>query len=150
MIEGGNPWWVVLIAALPSAGSGIWVFWRWWAERGDKKEDTALSRQERATQMTDARMSDIARRDAERITGLELRISILEGTRGRTEFERDRGWDLARWWNAECFRTWHLWTNASQMADNAMRQAGLMPPVWPVSNLPQFEAPYPPAPAREG
>ena len=43
---GASPWWVVAAAAIPSAASGLWVFWRYLVERGDRRTTDTLTREQ--------------------------------------------------------------------------------------------------------
>jgi hypothetical protein len=148
----GNPWWLVLIASVPSAGGGVWVFWRWWLERSDKRDekrvDAALTREERLMKEMDARASVLSKENADlldrvkaELGRLQTRCADLEKQRDALEADRDRGWDLARWWNKRAHEMRHACANAQTVAQNLLIASGKEPATWPDMSLPNFEDP---------
>lgn len=152
--QAGSPWWVVLAAAVPSAASGLWVFWRWWVERGDKRHETTLSREERLMRDLDLQRQGAAKDAAEifartkaELDRLYARVLEIERERDRLEADRDRGWNLARRWCDIAYDLAGKVRSAQSVADGLWRDAPrgsrLEPPKWKPFLLPEFEAALP-------
>ena len=56
-----------------------------------------------------------------------------EDAHNATKRDRDRGWDLARWWKGAAWRMKHHAGNARQAADDLARLKGIEPPPWKAS-----------------
>ena len=145
MGEFGNPWLVLLGGAVPSIAGGLFVVWRLWLERGTKRLDVQITREERITRDTDARVLQAAKIDADVIARGIAEVASLVLRMRTVEQDRNRGWDLARWWYDRAHGNWRAWDRRAMMADTAMRAAGLPLVEWPSLDLPNFEAPFPPA-----
>ena len=153
MMPDSNPWWVVIAAAVPSGASGVWVVWQWWAGRSDKKTEVTLTREERLMRDMDARVQTAAKIDADliaqgrtEITRLIMRCEAFERQRDALEADRDRGWDLARWWNRRAHELRHAGVNAQQVAQRLAVSSCPMPggqplPPWPDMTIPGLEEP---------
>ena len=58
--------------------------------------------------------------------------------------DRDRGWDLARWWNRRCQDMRNVAANNHMLATDMALVAKQLPPPTPDLTLPAFEAAVPP------
>lgn len=118
---------------------------RWMKSRADAR---GLSRQE-----------DRDETDDDRVMRAELRADLEheravrraeEAAHAETKRDRDRGWDLARWWKGAAWSMRHRAANARQAADDLARSKGIDPPGWSGSlDLPaDLETPIPRHPAE--
>lgn len=92
-----SPSWVVSLAALPSIASGVWVYWRWWIERTDKKTDGAITREQNWAKELEAQRAALSREQADLFDRLRSEVARVQARLTDVEQDRDRGWDLARW-----------------------------------------------------
>lgn len=143
---GISPWWVMVGGAIPSIAGGLFVVWKLWYERGTEKVKGELTREERLMQDMDSRINLAAKIDAEVIARGVNEIASLIIKNKILEEDRNRGWNLARFWFAYLYDVWHTWSNKAIQADIMMRNAGLQPPMeWPDrAKIPLFEEPFPP------
>ncbi|TPG53289.1 hypothetical protein EAH89_17380 [Roseomonas nepalensis] len=110
-------------------------------EDRDEVEDDRKWRAEMRTDMEALRTE----RDRERT----MRYAE-ERSHADTKRDRDRGWDLARWWKGAAWGMRHRAANARQAADDLARSKGIEPPPWSGSlDLPtDLEEPIPRHPAE--
>ena len=144
--DAGSPWWLVLVAGIPSFASGVWVFWRWWVERGDSRSAVALTREHGLLRELETQRAALSKEQAElfdRIRGelTRCQVRLLE-----VEHDRDRGWDLARWWNRRAHELRHAGMSAQTAAQNitVMQGRGAIgrpATPWPDMSLPGLEDP---------
>lgn len=119
LIAALDPRLAILAAAVPSLASGSWIFWQWWAKRSDEKETRELTREERRAQELDKLQATLSAETSSRVTELRQDLRDLRAELTETRRDRDRGWDLARWWHGAAhdllrqFR--HLRHNATNM-----------------------------------
>ncbi len=132
----GNPWWVVTAAALPSAASGIWVFWRWWIERDDRLKEGAHSREQVLLRDLESQRAALSREQAELFDRLRTELARTQARLADVEGDRDRGWDLARWWNQRAHELRHAGLNAQQMVAGFCAREDVDVPTWPNMILP--------------
>jgi hypothetical protein len=135
------PWYVVLIAAIPSAGSGLWVAWRWWIERTDKHTEGVLTREERLTAELDKQRAALSAEHAALFDRLKAELVRVCARLEEVEKDRDRGWDLARWWNRRAHELRHAGLNAQTMVAGLVSRDGLPMPNWPDMSVPGLEDP---------
>jgi hypothetical protein len=136
-----SPWWVVSAAALPSAASGVWAFWRWWLERGDKKNETLLTREQTALRDLENQRIALAREQADLFERLRTELSRTQTRLAELEQDRDRAWDLARWWNQRAHELRHAGLNAQTMVAGFCAREGVDAPDWPDMEVPGLEDP---------
>ena len=142
MSDGTNSaWWVVLAAALPSGVSGLWVFWRWWVERGDKREEGALSREQGLMRELELQRAALSREHAELFDRVRAELERAQARSAELESARDRGWDLARWWNRRAHELRHAGLNAQTMVAVLCSRDELDEPTWPDMDVPGLEDP---------
>ena len=139
---GIGPWWIALAGGVPSVASGLFVFWRWWVERGDKRHDTALTREERLAHELDAQRAALSREQAELFDRVRAELARVQARNVELERDRDRGWDLARWWNRRAHELRHAGLNAQTMVMGLIvRDPSLPAPTWPDMAVPGLEDP---------
>lgn len=143
-----GPWWVVVMAALPSVASGAWIAYRWWVDRQDRRESAqvmvTLTREERDRRDLETQRAALSADQARVFDQLRAELARLRPLLEETEYDRDRGWELCRWWNRRAHELRHAGVNAQTMAQNLAMAAGQDPPVWPDMTTPwDIEAPVP-------
>lgn len=136
-----SPWWVVAAAALPSTASGVWVFWRWWAERVDKLQDTTVTREQSWARELEAQRAALSRDQAELFDRLRTELARIQSRLAELEQDRDRAWDLARWWNQRAHELRHAGLNAQAMVTGFCSREGIDSPAWPEMTVPGLEEP---------
>ncbi len=136
-----GPWWVVTAAAAPSVASGLWVFWRWWFERGDRLNETAASREQVVLRDLEAQRLALSRDQAELFDRLRNELARIQLRLLGVERDRDRGWDLARWWNQRAHELRHAGVNAQTIVVGLCAREGVEPPAWPDMEVPGLEDP---------
>ena len=136
-----GPWWVVTAAAAPSVASGLWVFWRWWFERGDRLHESAASREQVVLRDLEAQRVALSRDQAELFERLRNELARIQLRLLGVERDRDRGWDLARWWNQRAHELRHAGVNAQTIVAGLCAREGVEPPAWPDMDIPGLEDP---------
>ena len=142
MIDAASgPWWVVAAAAAPSVASGFWVFWRWRVERGDKIQEGTLTREQSLLRDLEAQRLALSRDQAELFERLRTELARLQTRLLEIERDRDRGWDLARWWNQRAHELRHAGLNAQTIVVGFCSREGVEEPTWPNMGVPGLEDP---------
>lgn len=136
-----SPWWVVLAAAVPSAASGAWVVWRWWADRGDTRAVQQATRDQALMRELETQRAALSREHADLFDRIRAELLRCQSRLAEVEHDRDRGWDLARWWNRRAHELRHAGVNAQAAAQNLASAAGHQQPVWPDMAIPGLEDP---------
>ena len=111
-----NPWWVVLAAAVPSAASGAWVVWRWWTDRGDARAVQAATRDQALMRELETQRAALSREQADLFERMRAELQRCQARLAEVERDRDRGWDLARWWSNRAHELRHAGLNAQTVA----------------------------------
>ena len=141
MIGDANPWWVVLAAAVPSGVSGAWVMWRWWAERGDQRATVQIGRDQSLMREIETQRAALSREHADLVDRIRAELVRCQLRLTEVEHDRDRGWDLARWWNRRAHELRHAGVNAQTAVQNMAHAAHQPEPGWPDMTLPGLEDP---------
>lgn len=136
-----SPWWVVLAAAVPSAASGAWVVWRWWADRGDARAVQATTRDQVLMRELETQRVALSREHADLFDRMRAELQRCQARLAEVERDRDRGWDLARWWNRRAHELRHAGVNAQAAAQSLAFDAGHPQPSWPDMTIPGLEDP---------
>jgi hypothetical protein len=136
-----GPWWVVTAAAAPSVASGLWVFWRWWVERGDNLNDRVHTREQVLLRDLETQRAALSREQAELFDRLRNELMRTQARLAEVEQDRDRGWDLARWWNQRAHELRHAGLNAQAMVVGFCARDGVDVPLWPEMTVPGLEEP---------
>ncbi len=136
-----SPWWVVAAGAVPSVASGAWVIWRWHAERRDRIADGELTREERLVRELDAQRAALSKDQAELFDRLRGELTRCQARLADLERDRDRGWDLARYWNRRAHELRHAGLNAQTIVAGLCAREELPVPVWPDMSVPSLEEP---------
>jgi hypothetical protein len=127
-----SEFWSAAAAAVPTLGlaaAAIWKFYREWRAAHPSGE----SWQEREARSVERGRELLDRGTAAYLDRLERDVLRLEGECDDLRFDRDRGWNLARWWKNKADDQRHALVNA-------LFAAGKFDPV-PV--LPGLEDPEP-------
>ena len=140
-VDSGGPWWVVALAALPSAISAVWVVWRHWSERGDRRAEAMLTREERQARDMQAQRDALTRDQAAMFDRLRTEIERERARTSELEKDRDRGWDLARYWNRRAHELRHAGLNAQTIVAGLCARDELPAPVWPDMTVAGLEEP---------
>ena len=141
LTDPGGPWWVVVAAGLPSAASAAWVCWRWYAERGERQSDRLLTREQAILRNLDLQRAALGREHSELLDRLRAELLRKEARCAELERDRDRGWDLARWWNQRAHELRHAGLNAQTIVVGLCAREGVDVPRWPDMALPNLEEP---------
>ena len=141
LTDPGGPWWVVAAAGLPSAASAAWVCWRWYAERGERQSDRLLTREQAILRDLDLQRAALGREHSELLDRLRAELLRKETRCAELERDRDRGWDLARWWNQRAHELRHAGLNAQTIVVGLCAHEGVDVPRWPDMALPNLEEP---------
>ena len=136
-----GPWWVVTAASAPSLASGLWVFWRWWIERGDRLHESVSNREQVVLRDLEAQRVALSRDQAELFDRLRTELARIQLRLLEVERDRDRGWDLARWWNQRAHELRHAGVNAQTIVIGLCAREGVDPPAWPDMEVPGLEDP---------
>ena len=136
-----NPWWVVAAGALPSAASGAWVVWRWHLDRRDRHSEGAVTREERLARELEEQRTALSREQANLFDRLRTELTRCQTRLADLERDRDRGWDLARYWNRRAHELRHAGLNAQTIVAGLCAREELPMPVWPDMTVPGLEEP---------
>ena len=136
-----SAWWVVSAASAPSLASGAWVFWRWWFERGDRLHESLSNREQVVLRDLEAQRVALSRDQAELFDRLRTELARIQLRVIEVERDRDRGWDLARWWNQRTHEVRHAGLNAQTIVVGLCAREGVDPPIWPDMEVPGLEDP---------
>ncbi len=136
-----SPWWVVTAAAAPSVASAVWVLWRWWVERGDKLQDTVAGREQTLLRDLELQRVALSKEHADLFERLRNELGRVHQRLSEVERDRDRGWDLARWWNQRAHELRHAGLNAQTIVVGFCSREGIDAPSWPEMGLPGLEEP---------
>ncbi len=136
-----GPWWVVAAAAAPSIASAVWVLWRWWVERGDKLHDNVASREQILLRDLETQRVALSREQADLFERLRNELERSHQRLLDIERDRDRGWDLARWWNQRAHELRHAAVNAQAIVVGLCAREAVDPPIWPDMEVPGLEEP---------
>jgi len=144
--DAATPWWVVAAAAVPSVASGLWVFWRWWVDRGDARAAVLLTREQTVLHDLELQRAALGKDQAELFDRIRTELVRCQLRLTELERDRDRAWDLARWWNRRAHELRHAGVNAQQVAQRLAVSSCPMPggqplPPWPDMTIPGLEEP---------
>ena len=141
VIDPASPWWVVVAAGVPSVVSAGWVLWRWWGERDEKRADRMLTREQSLLRELEAQRTALGREHADLFDRMRAELLRKETRCAELERDRDRGWDLARWWNRKAHEMRHAGLNAQTIVVGLCEREELEVPKWPDMALPHLEEP---------
>ncbi len=136
-----GPWWVVAGAALPSLASGLWVVSRWWLERADRNQVDLSTRGERLAREVEERRITLSHEQAELFDRMRAELLRCQARLVEVERDRDRGWDLARFWNQRTHEFRHAALNAQAMVTGFCDRENLEVPRWPEMTVVMLEEP---------
>lgn len=116
-----DPRLAILVAAIPSAIPGVWVWWQWRVKRADEREDRELTREERRGRELDTQQTTFGAEQGRWFADLrqenrDLRMDLIE-----TRRDRDRGWELARYWHGTAHDVLRHYRNCRHNAVNMMQ-----------------------------
>lgn len=136
-----SPWWIVSLASAPSLSSAIWVVGRWWVERSDKRTEGETTREQTLIRDLEQQRAALSREQTDLFSSLRDEYWRIQQRLIEIERDRDRAWDLARWWNSRAHDLRYAGTHAQAMVEGFCSRDGLEPPAWPNMDLPNFEEP---------
>lgn len=137
----GGPWWVVAAGALPSLLSGLWVVWRWHTDRRDRRQEGALTREERLGRELEAQRVALSKDQTELFDRLRGELARLQTRVLDLERDSHRGWFLARYWHGRAHELRHAGLNAQTIVMGLCAGEALPSPSWPDMTLMRFEEP---------
>ncbi len=154
-LNANSPWWLVVLAFLPTVGGGALAAWRYRADRGDKSEIEHLTREQQLMRDLDAQRAaaDLKASNLADRTLAALNRAELESSNMRTQ--RDAAWaegdkqrldkedyaEAARRWERVARRLRHEMQMARSKV-NLMRAAAALPPLeWSDDDMPTAEKP---------
>lgn len=112
-------WWqVVAIPALIAAIPGLIKFWQWWGSREDRKHDREMSREERRDKEMDNRQAALSKQQSDWFTDLRAENSVLRTRCVELDRDRNRGWDLARYWHGRAHELLRMFRNLRHDVSN--------------------------------
>lgn len=129
-----SPWIPTLIGVAIQGAAAVFTWFKFFRERSDKKGETVSDLRDRVRSTMDAQSLAMYER-------LERENKRLAERLREMERDRDRGWDLARWWNSEAHRVKHLLLGLLHAANLGLEIAGRQPVRVPEFNLPGIEEP---------
>ena len=132
---------MVAAAAIPSAASGLWVFWHWLVERGDRHHTEILTREQTLVRELELQRAALGREHADLFDRIRTELVRTHARLIELERDRDRGWDLARWWNQRAHELRHAGLNAQTMVMGLSLRVDEPPPRWPDMVVPALEDP---------
>jgi hypothetical protein len=127
-------WFAMMIGFVPGATTAAIAWFRFRTERSDKHTETVSELRDRVR--TNMDVQSLAMYDR-----LEAENKRLVARLRDIERDRDRGWDLARWWNSEAHRVKHLLANALHLANLRLEQGLLTTVHVPEIRMPSIEEP---------
>jgi hypothetical protein len=126
----------MIVGFVPGATTAALAWFRFRTERSDKHTETVSDLRDRLRTTMDTQ--SLAMYDR-----LEAENKRLVARLREVERDRDRGWDLARWWNSEAHRVKHLLIGLIHAANLGLEMSGRKPVRVPDINLPSIEDPVP-------
>ena len=141
-------WWqVVAIPALIASIPGLIKFWQWWGSRSDKKSDREMSREERRDKEMDSRQTVLTKQQADWFTDLRAENTVLRKRCDDLDRDRNRGWDLARYWHGRAHEMMRAFRNLRHdVTNDRQNMLTTYRNRLPTETEPQWE-PIPDAPA---
>lgn len=140
-MQAGSPWWVVVVAGVPSLASGVWVLWRWWGERADRQADGVQSNEERVVRQVEAQRAALSREQADLFERMRNELIRCQTRLSETERDRERGWDLARHWHRRAHELRNAGLTAQAIVGGLCEREDTLAPEWPDLSVPGLEDP---------
>lgn len=112
-------WNTAVLAGLISAFGAVLGWFRFRRERADSRGD-------RETELRDRMRTSMDTQSLAMWDRLEAENKRLAVRLAEMEHDRNRGWDLARWWNSEAHRVKHLQANLLQIAISRTERLGML------------------------
>lgn len=129
-----SPWIPTLIGVAIQGAAAVFTWFKFFRDRSDKRAETEYELRDKVRSTMDAQSLAMYDRLEAENKRLALRLREIER-------DRDRGWDLARWWNSEAHRVKHLLVNIIHAANLSLEVAGRRPVRVPEITLPSIEDP---------
>jgi hypothetical protein len=95
-----DPRLALLGAAVPSVISAVWIYIQHRAQRRDKQADRELTREQMRVKEMDQQQASFSSEQQRWFADLRQENRDLRADLTETRKDRDRGWDLARFWHA--------------------------------------------------
>lgn len=134
-----GPYGIIVFAAVPSILSAAWVAYDKLTNTQEKRDAQGAVRQKQVDDRADA-VSKEATEFTNRVLADNSRLQVRCD---RLEYDRDRGWDTARWWYREANRILHIALEAQSLANSLCVAQGARIPEWPDMTIERMEDRYP-------
>ena len=131
----------MLGGALTCSVCGAWVALRWWADRRERRETAVMTREERLARDLDAQRAALSKEHADLFDRMRTELVRCQTRLVELERDRDRGWDLARWWHRRAHELRHAGLNAQTIVAGLCAREDLPVPTWPNMTVPGLEEP---------
>lgn len=136
----GSPWWTVAVSIVPSAAVGIWTVMQWLSNRHDRREERALSYEEKRDAEIERERHAIAESHATLLKDLRSDIERYRKLIDEKNTDRYHAWDRARYWHQKAWDMRNEAAYARQMVESMHRIAGEPPHNWHTPlDLPPFD-----------
>jgi hypothetical protein len=129
-----SPWVPTIIGVAIQGAAAVFTWFKFFRDRSDKHVETVTELRDRVRSTMD--VQSLAMYDR-----LEAENKRLTARLRDIERDRDRGWDLARYWNSETHRIKHLFAGLLHLANLRLEQAGGQPVTIPEIVFPSIEDP---------
>ena len=144
-----GPWWAVILGGVPGAASAGWVAWQWFANRNDTNKQRDQTATLTVQQQMQADALAMSKRIDERTELADRRIAQemteLRAQAKELALDRDKGWNLARYWYWEQRQIGHEMRDAQQLALSLayqMQRKGIWPEGQPLPEQPDTSRNY--------
>ena len=107
------------LAALAPPIGAVWAVWKWGVDRADKRNQEARTYDQRRTESLDALQAGLRTEQAAMVAGLRTENRDQREEMQKVEYDRNRGWDLARYWYGQAHEMWRRFTDARHELVNA-------------------------------
>ena len=144
----GNGLFTILLAAVSAPGviTAAVTLWRWWVDRGDKKGEHALTREQRERKDFEDRLAEMNKRDAEIFIRTRddadryrTRLLEIEAERDESYQNADAAWDISRAWKERAHHLKHELENLRSAFNGLCIQSGVPKRSWIDERLPPLD-----------
>ena len=94
------------------------MVWRWWWDRDDSRAVQQATRDQAVLRDLETQRAALSREHADLFDRMRAELQRCQSRLSEVEHDRDRGWDLARWWNRRAHELRHAGVNAQAAAQS--------------------------------